>query len=65
MTTAGEHTFTLDYIEDTAASEGEQSHFRPVEELIEFDGKKRYQEDISTKAAVSPQHCRIGITARR
>ena len=50
VTTAGEHTFRLDYVEDTAAGEDEQSHFRPVENLIEFDGKKRYQEDISTKA---------------
>ncbi len=50
MTTAGEHTFRLDYVEDTAAGEDEQSHFRPVENLIEFDGKKHYQEDISTNA---------------
>jgi hypothetical protein len=49
-TTAGEHTFTLDYVEDTAASDDEQSHFRPVEKLIQFAGKKRYQEDISAKA---------------
>jgi len=51
VTTAGEHTFSLDYVEDTAASEDEQSHFRPVEELIQFDGKKCYQEDISLKTA--------------
>jgi hypothetical protein len=50
VTTAGEHTFTLDYVEDTAAGDGEQSHFRPIEDLIQFDGKKRYQEDISAKA---------------
>jgi len=50
VTTAGEHTFTLDYVEDTTAGEDEQSHFRPVENLIQFDGKKRYQEDISVKA---------------
>jgi len=49
-TTAGEHTFTLDYVEDTAAGEAEQSHFRPVEDLIEFDGKKHYQQDISARA---------------
>jgi len=49
-TTAGEHTFTLDYVEDTAASDDEQSHFRPVEKLIQFDGKRHYQEDISAKA---------------
>jgi hypothetical protein len=51
VTTAGEHTFTLDYVEDTAASDDEQSHFRPVEKLVQFDGKKRYQEDISAKSA--------------
>ena len=51
VTTAGEHTFTLDYVEDTTAGEDEQSHFRPVENLIQFDGKKRYQEDISVKTA--------------
>jgi hypothetical protein len=50
VTTAGEHTFTLDYVEDTFASQDEQSHFRPVENYIQFDGKKRYQEDISSKA---------------
>ena len=50
-TTAGEHTFSLDYVEDTAANDDEQSHFRPIEKLIQFDGKKHYQEDISTKAA--------------
>ena len=49
-TTAGEHTFKLDYVEDTAAGEDEQSHFRPVENVIEFDGKKHYQQDISAQA---------------
>jgi hypothetical protein len=29
-TTAGEHTFQLDYVEDTAAGADDQSHFRPV-----------------------------------
>jgi len=33
------HVF-VDYVEDTAASEDEQSHFRPVEELIQFDGEE-------------------------
>ena len=49
-TTAGEHTFKLDYVKDTAAGEDEQSHFRPVENVIEFDGKKHYQQDISAQA---------------
>lgn len=49
-TTAGEHTFQLDYVEDTAAGTDDQSHFRPVEDLIEFDGKKHYQQDLSARA---------------
>jgi len=43
VTTAGEHTFSLNYVEDTAASEDEQSHFRPVEELIPV----RWEEMLS------------------
>ena len=50
VTTAGEHGFTLDYVEDTATSENESSHFRPIENLIDFDGKKRYQQDISAQS---------------
>ena len=49
-TTAGKHTFQLDYAEDTAAGADDQSHFRPVEDVIEFDGKKHYQQDISAWA---------------
>jgi hypothetical protein len=50
VTTAGEHEFTLDYVKDTATGETESSHFRPIEDLIDFDGKKRYQQDISAQS---------------
>lgn len=50
VTTAGEHEFTLDYVEDTATGDDEAAHFRPIEEAINFDGKKRYQQDISAQA---------------
>jgi len=46
VTTVGEHEFSLGDVEDTAASEGEQSHFRPGDQIIDFNGKKRYQQDI-------------------
>jgi hypothetical protein len=32
------------------AAADEQSHFRPVEDVVEFDGKKHYQQDISAQA---------------
>jgi hypothetical protein len=77
VTTADEHRFQLDYVEDTAAGTDDQSHtngynpvsdfdpprgricsrsysrqyhFRPVEDLIEFDDRKHYQQDISARA---------------
>jgi|AntDeeMinimDraft_5_1070356.scaffolds.fasta_scaffold15020_1 transposase-like protein len=50
VTTAGEHEFALDYVKDTAPRDGEPSHFRPIEELIDFEGKKRYQRDISAQS---------------
>jgi transposase-like protein len=40
----------MDYVEDTAADADKQSHFRPVEDLVELDGKKHYQQDISAQA---------------
>ena len=49
-TAADEHRFQLDYVEDTAAGTDDQSHFRPVEDLIEFDDRKHYQQDISARA---------------
>jgi hypothetical protein len=50
VTTAGEQEFTLNYVEDTAAESGEIAHFHPVKDIISFDGKKHYQEDISAKS---------------
>jgi len=38
VTTAGEHEFSLHYVEDTAASPDESSYFRPVEDVLDFDG---------------------------
>jgi hypothetical protein len=50
VTTAGEHEFSLSYVEDTAAEEDEASYFRPIEEVLEFDGQNRYQQDIAAKS---------------
>lgn len=50
VTTVGQHEFTLHYVRDTAASEDDQSYFRPVEDVLEFDGQRLYQEDISAQA---------------
>ena len=49
VTTAGEHDFSLHYVEDTTADPDEESYFRPVEEIITFDGQKQYQQDISAQ----------------
>jgi hypothetical protein len=50
ITTAGEHEFSLHYVEDTAADHDESSYFRPVEDVIDFDGQNRYQQDIAAKS---------------
>jgi len=50
VTTAGEHEFSLHYVEDTAASPDESSYFRPVEDVLDFDGQNRYQQDIAAKS---------------
>jgi len=50
VTTAGEHEFSLHYVEDTAASPDESSYFRPVEDVLDFDGQNRYQRDIAAKS---------------
>lgn len=47
VTTAGEHEFNLHYVEDTAAGSDESSYFRPVEDVLAFDGQNRYQQDIA------------------
>ena len=51
ITTAGEHEFSLHYVEDTAAGHDESSYFRPVEDVLSFDGQNRYQQDIAATAA--------------
>lgn len=50
VTIVGDHEFTLHYVEDTTAGVDEQSYFRPIEDVIEFDGQRIYQEDISAQA---------------
>ena len=51
VTTAGDHEFSLTYVKDTAADQDDRSCFRPIEDLIAFDGQRQYQEDISVKSA--------------
>ena len=50
VTTAGEHEFDLHYVKDTAANHDESSYFRPVEDVLDFDGQNRYQQDIAAKS---------------
>ena len=50
VTTAGEHEFDRHYVEDTAADYDESSYFRPVEDVLDFDGQNRYQQDIAAKS---------------
>jgi len=46
-----ENTSSLShYVEDTAASPDESSYFRPVEDVLDFDGQNRYQQDIAAKS---------------
>lgn len=51
--TVGGHTFKLDYFWNIAAGKGDQSYFFPIENVIKFDGKKHYQEEISAQAVDS------------
>jgi len=54
VTTAGEHEFSLHYVEDTAASPDESSYFRPVEDVLDFDGQNRAISRTSPpKASIS------------
>jgi len=50
VTTAGDHEFSLTYVTDTAADPDESSCFRPVEDVLDFDGQNRYQQDISAES---------------
>ena len=49
VTTVGEHEFSLGYVKDTAATDDENAHFRPIERVVDFNGKKRYQQDIAAR----------------
>jgi len=49
VTTVGEHEFSLGYVEDTAAADDEIAHFRPIDKVVDFNGKKRYQDDIAAR----------------
>jgi len=51
VTTAGEHEFTLHHVKDTAGTDDDPTYFRPLENFIEFDGQRIYQEDLSLQAA--------------
>jgi len=48
-TTAGDHQFSLGYVKDTEAADDENDHFRPIEQIVDFNGKKRYQQDIAAR----------------
>ena len=50
VTTAGEHEFTLHHVKDTAATEDDPTYFRPLEDLVEFDGQRIYQQDVSLQS---------------
>ena len=50
VTTAGEHEFDLHYVKDTAADPDESSYFRPVEDVLDFDGQNQYQQDIAARS---------------
>jgi hypothetical protein len=49
VTTAGEHELSLGYVKDTAATDNKNTYFRPIEQIVDFDGKKRYQQDIAAR----------------
>lgn len=51
VTVLGESTLRLTYIEDTAADDDAQSHIRPIEEILSFNGRKQYQQCLSFTAA--------------
>ena len=50
MTTAGEYEFILHHVKDTAATNGNPTYLCPLEDLIEFDGQRIYQEDLSLQS---------------
>lgn len=44
--TAGEHDFSLHHVHDTDAAPEDTAYFRPIEDVLTFDGQNRYQQDI-------------------
>lgn len=50
VTTAGEHDVSLHHVHDTAAAPDETAYFRPIEDVLAFDGQNRYQRDISIQS---------------
>jgi hypothetical protein len=40
VTPVGEHEFSLGYLKDTAATDDETAHFCPIEQFVDFNGKK-------------------------
>ena len=51
VTILGESTLSLSYVKDTQAADNEQTYFRPITEVLIFNGQKRYQQCISVEAA--------------
>lgn len=49
VTTASDHQFSLGYVKDTAAADDENTYFRPIDNVIDFNGQKRYQQDIAAR----------------
>jgi hypothetical protein len=47
--TAGEHEFSLGYVEDATTVDDESALFYPTEKLVDFNRKKRYQLYIAAK----------------
>jgi len=40
------HHFLLGYVKDTATADDENTYFCPIDNVIDFNGRKRYQQDI-------------------
>jgi len=50
VTTAGEHTVLSPLRRRYSRFPDESSYFRPVEDVLDFDGQNRYQQDIAAKS---------------
>lgn len=51
VTTLGELEFTFQWVADHDAAPDENTYFRPVDDLVDFDGEQIYQDDLSMVAA--------------